>query len=248
MKEQIINKLNEIEAQHGVEILFAIESGSRAWGFASTDSDYDIRFVYKRTKEDYLDLWEGKDTIEFMTSDDLDGAGWDLKKATMLLAKSNASFLGWLGSPIVYIDRGETLNNFRKLAKHNVNPVAVFHHYHNMNKGFVERLENGDLTLKSFFYMTRTALCANWALKRGTIPPVPFRDLYALLGEHITKQLDDLIRKKADMKESDGDPIGSELMDFFKKITTENENGKTTIKTHKPDYDQFNLFFKKELT
>lgn len=101
MKTQILKKLKEIEESKQVEILFAVESGSRAWGFPSPDSDYDIRFVYKHSKDWYLNLWEQKDTIEFMTEDDLDGSGWDVRKALKLLAKSNASFTDWLFSPIV---------------------------------------------------------------------------------------------------------------------------------------------------
>lgn len=148
MKDRIVNKLREVEKENNIEILFAVESGSRAWGFASPDSDYDIRFVYRKKKEEYLSLWESKDTIEFMTEDDLDGSGWDLKKATTLLAKSNASFLGWLFSPIIYIDNGKTLIAMKALATENFIPVSGFYHYHSMNKGFYEkiRMENGNMT------------------------------------------------------------------------------------------------------
>lgn len=100
MKEKILQKLKEIEKSKNVEILFAVESGSRAWGFASPDSDYDIRFIYKHKTEYYLSLWEKPDVIEFMTEDDLDGSGWDLRKAVKLLAKSNASLIEWLFSLI----------------------------------------------------------------------------------------------------------------------------------------------------
>jgi predicted nucleotidyltransferase len=102
MKEKILQKLKETELEKGVEILFAVESGSRAWGFASPDSDYDIRFIYKHKPDYYLSLWEQPDVIEFMTEDDLDGSGWDLRKAIKLLAKSNAPLIEWLFSPIVY--------------------------------------------------------------------------------------------------------------------------------------------------
>ncbi|BAO75726.1 hypothetical protein WPG_1496 [Winogradskyella sp. PG-2] len=110
MKTKILNKLSEIERDKNIDILFAVESGSRAWGFASPDSDYDIRFVYKHKKDWYLNLWEKDDTIEFMTEDDLDGSGWDIRKALRLLAKSNASFTGWLFSPIVYRANDDFLN------------------------------------------------------------------------------------------------------------------------------------------
>ena len=115
MKTKIRNKLSEIERDKNIEILFAVESGSRAWGFASPDSDYDIRFVYKHKKEWYLNLWEQKDSIQFMTDNDLlDGSGWDVRKALRLLAKSNASFTGWLFSPIVYRADNAFLNEMKQ--------------------------------------------------------------------------------------------------------------------------------------
>jgi len=96
MKEKIKANLKQIEKEKQVEIVFAVESGSRAWGFASPDSDYDIRFIYKHDLEYYLSLWEKTDVIEFMTEDDLDGSGWDLRKTVKLLAKSNAPLLEWV--------------------------------------------------------------------------------------------------------------------------------------------------------
>lgn len=93
MKAKILEKLKQIEQEKGVQILFACESGSRAWGFASPDRDYDIRFIYKHDLNYYLSLWEQTDVIEFMTEDDLDGSGWDLRKTVKLLAKSNAPLL-----------------------------------------------------------------------------------------------------------------------------------------------------------
>lgn len=104
MKTKIIEKLRETEAKYNIEILLAVESGSRAWGFASPDSDYDIRFIYRHSKDWYLTPWDKDETIEFMTEDDLDGSGWDLRKTFHLLLKSNAGLLSWFYSPIVYIE------------------------------------------------------------------------------------------------------------------------------------------------
>ncbi len=244
MKDQILKKLQEIELQHDIEILFAVESGSRAWGFASPDSDFDIRFVYKRKKENYLSLWESKDSIEFMTEDDLDGSGWDLKKATLLLAKSNASFLGWLFSPIIYIDKNGTLEAMKKLAMDNFNPIAGFHHYHSMNKGFYEQLESKDLKLKAFFYATRTAFCANWILKNETIPPVLFQELYGLIDHESAKSFDLLIERKAQTNESGQAKIDDKLIALVKKIVLENnqlKNGIKAKKAHARDFDRFLL-------
>lgn len=161
METKILEKLNEIEREKGIEILFAVESGSRAWGFESPDSDYDIRFVYKHKLDWYLCLTEKTDTIEFMTEDDLDGSGWDLRKALRLLNRSNASFLGWLFSPVVYRSDEKFHEELKSLATLSFNPIAGFHHYHSMCKNFEDKLTTDDLTIKSYFYAIRTALCAN---------------------------------------------------------------------------------------
>lgn len=248
MKDQILKKLHEIEQQYNIEILFAVESGSRAWGFASPDSDFDIRFVYKQKMENYLSLWDSKDSIEFMTEDDLDGSGWDLKKATLLLAKSNASFLGWLFSPIIYIDKNGTLAAMKKLATDNFNPIAGFHHYHSMNKGFYEQLESKDLKLKAFFYATRTAFCANWILKKETIPPVVFQELYELIDKESAKSFDLLIECKAQTKESGKAVINDKLIALVTKIVLENNHLKDSIKGNKANFSDFDKFFINEIS
>lgn len=250
MKDRIVNKLREVEKENNIEILFAVESGSRAWGFASPDSDYDVRFVYRKKKEEYLSLWESKDTIEFMTEDDLDGSGWDLKKATTLLAKSNASLLGWLFSPIIYIDNGKTLNAMKALATENFIPVSGFYHYHSMNKGFYEqiRMENGNMNLKTFFYAARTSFCANWILRFGSIPPVEFKKLYTLFDEESARLLNALIEKKGSTNESGKSEIDERLTELIKRIVIENMERKDSLETRKVNRDDFEHFFINELT
>lgn len=249
MKDRILNKLAQIERDRNIEILFAVESGSRAWGFASPDSDYDIRFVYKRKLDDYLSLWDSKDTIQFMTEDDLDGSGWDLKKATLLLAKSNASFLGWLFSPIVYITKDDTLEKMKKLALENFNPVSGFYHYHSMNKGFYEKLVlgKGEMNIKAFFYAARTSFCANWILRFGSIPPVEFRKLYELFGEEEAQVLDELIKQKASTREAGMVKIDQQLMELIKQIVVENIEEKDSVENRKGNNQEFNEFFLNEL-
>ncbi len=158
MKEKILQKLKEIVLQKNVEILFAVESGSLAWGFASPDSDYDIRFIYKHKPEYYLSLWEKPDVIEFMTEDDLDGSGWDLRKAIKLLAKSNAPLLEWLFSPTAYFANDDFAKQMQEIAVKCFSPIAVLHHYLGTTKNFMEVCEMEEVKLKSYFYALRTAL------------------------------------------------------------------------------------------
>lgn len=243
MKTRILEKLTEIERAYNIEILFAVESGSRAWGFASPDSDYDIRFVYKRKLDDYLNLWETKDTIQFMTEDELDGSGWDVRKALALLSKSNASFLGWLFSPIVYIDRGLVLEQMKTLAKNNFSPVSGFYHYHSMKKGFDDLLGSEEMTLKSFFYAMRTALSAKWILVNQSIPPVLFTELYSLLSESEENMLNELIEVKSKAIEKAKDPIDDRLIVLAHNVVLYNNGNKDRVLSKKPNKEAFNSFF-----
>ncbi|SDG80834.1 nucleotidyltransferase domain-containing protein [Winogradskyella thalassocola] len=247
MKSKILKKLSEIEKDNNIEILFAVESGSRAWGFESPDSDYDIRFVYKHKKEWYLNLWEQKDTIEFMTEDDLDGSGWELKKALKLLSKSNASFLGWLFSPIVYRANENFLTEIKTLAENNFNPVSGFYHYHSMSKGFEETLETDEMTLKSFFYAIRTALCANWIYKKGTVPPVLFTELYLIIDEKYHAILNNLIHLKSKDIEMSTEPVSDTLIKLVRDIVSENNSIKNELVNKKSNPEEFNAFFLKTI-
>lgn len=248
MKTKILNKLSEIERDKNIEILFAVESGSRAWGFASPDSDYDIRFVYKHKKDWYLNLWDQKDSIQFMTDNDLlDGSGWDVRKALRLLAKSNASFTGWLFSPIVYRANNDFLNEMRQLANENFNPISGFYHFHSMNKNFEETLGSEKMTLKSFFYAIRTALCANWIYKNESIPPVLFKEMYTLIDSTYHSKLDELIDLKSKRIEKSNDPVESELIHLVKAIVNENNSVKNQLANKKPNPSDFNHLFLKTL-
>ncbi len=202
MKEVIQNKLKEIELQKGVEILYAVESGSRAWGFASPDSDYDIRFIYKHDLDYYLSLWEQTDVIEFMTEDDLDGSGWNLRKTLKLLAKSNASLLEWIYSPVVYYENEAFMNQMRTLAQDCFSPVACVYHYISTAKNFMLACEQEQIKLKSYFYALRTVLASKWIVENNSFPPVAFVELLPTAPQHIQEKVTELMVLKAKQGES----------------------------------------------
>lgn len=114
MFDRIKEKLLEIQEREGVFIFYACESGSRAWGFPSVNSDYDVRFLYTRERHFYLsiDVEDRRDVIELPIDDELDISGWDLRKALRLLRKSNPPLLEWLSSPIVYLQDEEMIARF----------------------------------------------------------------------------------------------------------------------------------------
>ena len=127
-KERVSAALRDIESRHGCRVLFAVESGSRAWGFASSDSDYDVRGVFAKPLDWYLQLKSDvPDTIVEELPGDIDVSLWDLRKALLQMAKSNASFLEWLGSPIIYRDDGmiAALNGIRTSPSASTRPVLL---------------------------------------------------------------------------------------------------------------------------
>lgn len=115
IRERICKHLREIEEQHHIKILYAVESGSRAWGFSSPDSDWDVRFIYVHEPEWYFHIEEQKDTIEQMFPDETDMSSWDLKKALRLFKSSNPSLFEWLHSPIIYQMDETFINEIRQM-------------------------------------------------------------------------------------------------------------------------------------
>ena len=175
MKGKIVEALKRLESERDCRILFAVESGSRAWGFASPDSDYDVRAVYVKSIDWYLGLDEQKtDTWNAMLTGDLDISAWDLRKALRHMLKSNASFLEWLGSPIVYFDDGllARLSEFKDAC---VNPVHVAFHYASMFRHAMDDLSSdGTISVKKLCYALRANLCVRWTMERETMPPTEF--------------------------------------------------------------------------
>ena len=215
MKEKILEKLKEVERTKGVEVLYAVESGSRAWGFASPDSDYDIRFIYKHDLDYYLSLWEQPDVIEFMTEEDLDGSGWDLRKSVKLLAKSNAPLLEWLYSPVVYFENEVVVNQMRALAKDCFSAIACLHHYLGTTKNFMDVCQAEEVKLKSYFYALRTALAGKWIIENNSFPPADFLELLPIAPLDIQEKVRELLTVKANHDEKYLHPKEVLITDFL---------------------------------
>lgn len=221
--ELILDKLKEIEKENDIEILFAVESGSRAWGFSSPDSDYDIRFVYKNKKNWYLSPWEKKDTIDFFTEQDLDGSGWDLKKTLLLLSKSNTPLLEWINSSTFYFKNEKVLNLIKEIAEDCFSPITSSYHYLSMSKKFLELCNGDEVKLKSYFYCLRTTLANKWIIDKDTFPPVLMADMFELLPDNILVKIQNLITLKSQKDESYLHPQDWEVFQFLEKTILENE-------------------------
>lgn len=175
MREKIQEQLRRIEEAENIKILLAVESGSRAWGFASPDSDYDVRFIYIRRLEDYLRLDAVRDVIELPIDDVLDINGWDLQKTLRLLYKSNPTLFEWFSSPIVY-QKTEFADKFRELMMHYFSSKKTLYHYISMAEGnYREYLQGEIVRAKKYFYVLRPVLACRWILDRGTLRLCCFR-------------------------------------------------------------------------
>jgi uncharacterized protein len=178
VSQRIRHELKRIEYAHGVRVLYACESGSRAWGFASRDSDYDVRFLYVHPRDWYLSVQNHRDVIERPIVDDLDIGGWELRKALRLLRKSNPPLLEWLKSPIVYAQDGEFLAGFRQLAADFYSPLRCFAHYLHMASGQAKQYLRGDeVRLKKYLYVLRPLLACRWIERGLGQPPMEFPEL-----------------------------------------------------------------------
>jgi len=153
MKHQILAALAEVEQQHSVRVLLAVESGSRAWGFASQDSDYDVRFIYTHPRDWYIRVFEQRDVIEPQGEGLLDPSGWELRKALRLLSKCNLALNEWLNSPIVYREAEGFRCQLQVLIPAFFNPIAAVHHYLSMARtAFDARESGGTISAKKLFY------------------------------------------------------------------------------------------------
>jgi predicted nucleotidyltransferase len=178
VREEILRKLQAVEAEHGVRVLYACESGSRGWGFASPDSDYDVRFVFVRPAKEYLRVTPVRDVIEEVPGPVFDVNGWDVRKALQLLAKGNATLLEWLSSPVVYRQEDRFVQRMREVAAAVYQPVRSFHHYFAMGRGnFREYLQGEQVRAKKYLYVLRPLLAAKWVLERPEAPPMAFESL-----------------------------------------------------------------------
>lgn len=179
MFERIREELRNIEQSHGVKILYACESGSRAWGFPSKDSDYDVRFIYVHKPDWYLAIDQQADVIEVSLDDGmLDMSGWDLQKALKLYRKSNPSLHEWLESPIVYLEQDDFLHNMLQLQGEVFSPFVCFNHYLSMAENtYMNDLMQDEVRAKKYFYALRPIFACWWIEENGTMPPIPFDEL-----------------------------------------------------------------------
>jgi len=223
VKEIIPAKLREIEEKEQVRILHCVESGSRAWGFASPDSDYDVRFIYVRKPEFYLRLDQTRDVIEWQLDDTLDINGWDLQKALRLPHSSNPTLFEWNNSPIVYKTTPEWAEISAIIDRFFQCKPGLYHYLSTAKKNYREYLKGDMVRLKKYFYVLRPVLACRWILKKQVSPPMLFSDLAEeCLDSSMTDIVEELLRRKMETSELGLgpriDPLNRYLDDSIEEI------------------------------
>ncbi|MDR0197172.1 MAG: nucleotidyltransferase domain-containing protein [Oscillospiraceae bacterium] len=246
MKEIITAKLSELEKVENIRIVHAVESGSRAWGFSSPDSDFDVRFIYVRPKKFYLRLEKMKDVIEYQEDETLDINGWDLQKALRLLHGSNPTVFEWNNSPIVY-KTTEDWTRIRAEIDDYFSCKAGLHHYLNMaDRNYREYLKNEAVKLKKYFYVVRPLLACKWIMVKKCPPPMLFTELAdAVLETALKPIIDDLLYlKKKTSEMGEGKRIEALNEYISENIVTIKETVNAMPKERKAGWDRLNeLFF-----
>lgn len=238
VEKQILDKLTMIEADRNVRILFAVESGSRAWGFPSPDSDYDARFVYARPVDWYLSIDPGRDVIELPIEGDLDINGWDIQKALGLLLKPNPVLLEWLSSPVRYRWSNDVCDQLIRLSQKIVHNRTCLHHYIGLGEGSFARTIAGKekISIKKYFYVLRPAMALRWVwMNPDVIPPMNFQELMrgVDLPADLTSLIAELLEKKRVTKEMGEAPRIAQIDEF---VLAEFERAKAlAIDAPKPD-------------
>lgn len=249
LMDTIVEKLHEIEHEENVRILLAVESGSRAWGFASPDSDYDVRFIYVHPLDWYLGLEKKRDVIELPINDDLDINGWDLSKTLQLLHKSNPTLFEWFSSPIVYIET-EFAGRFREFMKQYYSSKSGLAHYLSMASSNYHAYLRGDVVkAKKYFYVLRPVLACKWILEKGSQPPMLFSELMeSELAPEYVPILNELLDIKMNRPEIHEIPQIPELNAYLDNSFSEVQERLNSIENDQnDDWSALNEMFLREL-
>ena len=258
MKDKIQNIIKQIEKDNDIKILFAIENGSRSWGMASKDSDYDVRFVFKRKVNDYIALNPDKNVIQTAFDKDLnpcdvqgsliDISGFDIFKYLKLLFASNPTTIEWLNSPIVYY--GDNNLSLREYMKNNFNQERLFKHYFSLFRhNYWEFIRQGKaITYKKYLYSMRGLLNAKYVYEFDKIPPLSLRqtveDIKNIVPQDVYLKLNEVIEIKSQGLERD---VILRIPEFDEFFELELQKEFSNFNSRKPDVEVFNKYLQEQI-
>ena len=251
MIDEIKSELSKLEADRNIKILYAVESGSRAWGFASKDSDWDVRFMYVHDYDWYLSINDKKDNIETILPNDIDLSGWELKKALLLFRKSNPPLLEWLRSPTIYKEEFSTAAELRNAVKVYFNPKSCLYHYLHIATGNHNAYFKDEMVrLKKYFYVLRPILACCWIERTNEMAPMEFDVLVEseVSNPILKKEINNLLTKKKNSDELDVDRRIKLIDDFIEDKLNHFKNFLTDFNfTNSPDTGLLNNIFRNTL-
>jgi uncharacterized protein len=248
MRTIILDKLESLEREFDVKILLACESGSRAWGFASPDSNYEVRFIYVHKKDFYLSIDERRDVLEVPIDAVLDMAGWELKKTLRLFRKSNPPLYEWLQSPLVYSADQAFLQEMQTLMPMYGSPRAAMLYYLGIAKGVLaQNLISSFVPIKRYFYALRPLLACKWIAETGAAPPMAFSVLRLLLDKDLHDIVDALLLQKASMGEKYTIPAIPALTAYVEREIAWCEQALPPKRQDEPDSELLHQIFRKNL-
>jgi len=246
MKQEIESAIQHLEEELRIKVLFACETGSRAWGFPSPDSDYDVRLIYVHSLDWYLQLSEPKDTLDRMLADrEIDISGWEIRKSLRLLQKSNAALLERIQSPILYQFDDSFLQQIHQLAPQFYSRISTLHHYLGLAKKSFAPISNvPSYRLKKFFYALRAASVCQWILEKDEVPPIEFPKVLAGIpvSESIRERIRELISLKATVSESYEHKGEPEILTFIAHAIEQAEAKGSKLPAAKGDTKSLNTF------
>ena len=251
MIDEIKSELSKLEADRNIKILYAVESGSRAWGFASKDSDWDVRFMYVHDYDWYLSINDKKDNIETILPNDIDLSEWELKKALLLFRKSNPPLLEWLRSPTIYKEEFSTAAELRNAVKIYFNPKSCLYHYLHIATGNHNAYFKDEMVrLKKYFYVLRPILACCWIERTNEMAPMEFDVLVEseVSNPILKKEINNLLTKKKNSDELDVDRRIKLIDDFIEDKLNHFKNFLTDFNfTNSPDTGLLNNIFRNTL-
>ena len=250
---EIQENLDAIEQKYNVKILLAVESGSRAWGFASPDSDYDVRFIYMHKPEEYLRIDAMKDVIEWQLDEVLDINGWDLKKALLAFGKGNPNVMEWANSPIIY-RKAPKWDALKETALLYFSEKSALCHYYGTANSTLQGFLTGEMIrYKKYFYALRPLLCCRWIERYHKVPPMEFETLLTLFNKpddvltpELYKAIRVLLARKVETEEKDLNPQMPVIIDFIREeCLRQKQISDAAPDDHRHDYGELNQVFRK---
>lgn len=247
MRTLVPQRLRALEREQGIRVLFAVEAGSRARGIASGDSDFDVRFLYIRPREDYLRLEGIRDVVEQPVDDIWDLAGWDLSKTLRLLHSGNPQIWEWLHSPIVYWD-WDFRERFLPLMEQYFSRRTMAAYYLNVARSHLKRVQGDQVKLKLYLYDVQYLMGAEYVLDHGAFPPMDFRELTAPLPEPFHGEIAQLLRQKLDHPDQPLTHRHPALEEYFEQALQRLEARLQQLPREiSPGWDALNRFFLAQL-